>query len=118
MPFFPSDIENMNLLPFEEEQGPIYHLPLSLDRLLVTNPPSTFFARVAGSEKDLLVIDKSVGVEDGNLVVAYVGEEFVLKRVQKPKSGKVLLTAQGSEPIPVSENATIWGRVVYYIKSC
>ncbi|MFR9592145.1 MAG: S24 family peptidase [Rikenellaceae bacterium] len=101
MPFFPTDIENKALLPLEQEGLNSYSSPLLLDSLLISDRPSTFFARVAGSEKDLIIIDKSADIVNGALVVLYVDDEFVVKRY----------------PLELPEGVAIWGRVVYYIQS-
>ena len=63
---------------------------LDLNKLAVTHPDATFFARVEGDsmkddcieDGDLLVIDKSLKPEDGNVVVSYLDGEFTLKRIQ------------------------------------
>ncbi len=61
---------------------------LDLNRELVRNPASTFFARVEGvsmaadgvEDGDLLVIDKSVEPFDGAMVVCFLDDAFTLRR--------------------------------------
>ncbi len=116
MPFFPTDIENRSLLPFEEGEVDGYLLPLSLDSLLIESPASTFFARLSGSRRDLIIIDRSAEVVDGSLVVIFIEGEFLLKRVEITADGGVMLSVADSAPIPLPEGTEIWGRAVYYIK--
>ncbi len=133
MPFFPAHIENKSVLPLHEGSdaenlhggeaqqtvgGSIgYSVPLSLDDALISNPASTYFARVQDSDHDLLIIDRSAPIVDGALVVAYIEDEFVLKRVSiDPEEELTTLCGEGAEPTVMSENITLWGRVVYYIK--
>jgi len=61
--------------------------PLSLDRLLVKHPSSTYFFRIRGHnwhhysvfDGDLAIIDRALDPQDGDLVVWWQeGEEFVL----------------------------------------
>ena len=68
-------------------------LSLDLNRELIKNPASTFYARVSGlsmidegiNDGDLLVIDKSIDPYDGCLAVCYIDGEFTLKRFEKHK---------------------------------
>ncbi len=122
MPFFPADIENKSILPFDEEGGEdtksSYRLPLSLDDRLVTNAPSTFFARLEGDgDNDLLIIDKSAVYEEGSLVVVYEDMGFRLRRLSYGKRSEIYLSEEDSEPRLMKSGTEIWGRVTYYIKS-
>lgn len=69
--------------------------PLDLNSLLVRNPPSTFFARMSGDsmegagicDGDLLVIDRSLPLKDGDIAVAFVDGEFVARRFRRIAGG-------------------------------
>lgn len=100
---------------------------LDLNRELIKNPASTFYARVSGlsmvdegiNEGDLLVIDKSIEPYDGCLAVCYIDGEFTLKRFEKHSSYALLLPANREfKPIKVTEDNDfcIWGIVTYIIK--
>lgn len=100
---------------------------LDLNRELIKNPASTFYARVSGlsmvdegiNEGDLLVIDKSIEPYDGCLAVCYIDGEFTLKRFEKHSSYALLLPANRDfKPIKVTEDNDfcIWGVVTYIIK--
>lgn len=100
---------------------------LDLNKLAVTHPDATFFARVEGdSMKDdciedggLLVIDKSLKPEDGNVVVSYLDGEFTLKRIQI-KKGKIYLVPANEKykVLEVSDDTDfrVWGVVRYVLK--
>lgn len=102
-------------------------LSLDLNRELIKNPASTFFARVSGvsmiddgiDDGDLLVIDKSVEPYENCLSVAYVDGEFTLKRVKFEKDCAWLIPANKKyKPIRITEDNDfmIWGVVRYVIK--
>ena len=96
--------------------------PLDINELLIDHPESTFFVRVSGDsmegagifDKDILVIDRSVAPQAGQIVVAAVFGEMVVKRLAQSKGGFQLVSEQaGYAPITVNENedCTIWGVV-------
>lgn len=102
-------------------------LKLDLNRELIKNPASTFYARVSGESMiddgvdngDLLVIDKSVAAYDGCLAVAYIDGEFTLKRYENHGDYALLVPAnENYKPITVTadNDFMIWGVVRYLIK--
>jgi DNA polymerase V len=102
-------------------------LSLDLNRELIKNPASTFYARVSGlsmidegiNDSDLLVIDKSIEPYDGCLAVCYIDGEFTLKRFEKHKDYGLLVPSNKEyRPIKVTaeNDFCIWGIVTYLIK--
>ena len=102
-------------------------LKLDLNRELIKNPASTFYARVSGlsmvdegiNEGDLLVIDKSLEPRDGSLAVCYIDGEFTLKRFERHCEYGLLIPANKEfHPIKVTaeNDFIIWGIVTYIIK--
>ena len=100
---------------------------LDLNRELIKNPASTFYARVSGlsmvdegiNDGDLLVIDKSIEPYDGCLAVCFIDGEFTLKRFEKHKEFGLLVPANKEfKPIKVTadNDFCIWGVVTYLIK--
>lgn len=100
---------------------------LDLNRALIKNPSSTFYAKVKGesmtgdgvNDGDLLVIDKSITPYQNCLAVCFLNGEFTLKRVKI--DGEVIWLVPSNEkfkPIKVDkENEfTIWGIVAYIVK--
>ncbi len=103
------------------------NVKLDLNRELVKNPASTFYARVSGvsmvdegiNDGDLLVIDKSVEPYDGCLAVSYIDGEFTLKRFADKGDHGLLVPANANyKPIRVTadNDFMIWGVVRYVIK--
>ena len=100
---------------------------LDLNKVLIGNPSSTFYARVKGesmtlagiSDGDLLVIDKSKTPVDGSVVVCLIDGEFTVKRFEKHGDDYFLMPENYDfKPIKIKpENSvTIWGVVTYSIK--
>ncbi len=105
----------------------LINLKLDLNRELVKNPASTFYARVSGysmrnegiNDGDILVIDKSVEPYDGCLAVAYIDGDFTLKRfADHGEYGMLLPANEDFKPIRVGadNDFQIWGVVRYVIK--
>ena len=102
---------------------------IDLNRVLVRHRETTFFARVEGDTMkdagigngDIVVIDKSLDAKDGDIVVAHLDGEFVLRRLQIDKKQKCawLLPADSkSKPTKITDgnDLVIWGVVTYTIK--
>jgi len=99
---------------------------LDIHRLVVRNPPATFFLRVTGDSMigagihngDLLVVDRSRSAASGKVVVAVVDGELTIKRFIK-RNGKTLLCPENpSYPeidISEREEASIWGVATYVL---
>ena len=67
--------------------------PIDLNKELIRNPSSTFYARVNGQSMenmgidsgDLVVIDKSIEISNGKIAVCYVDGEFTMKYIKIEK---------------------------------
>tara|TARA_Y100000991_G_C21904410_1_gene319542 strand:+ start:96 stop:527 length:432 start_codon:yes stop_codon:yes gene_type:complete len=100
---------------------------ISLDKELVKNQESTFYARVSGDsmlgagidDGDLLVIDKSLSPENGKIAVCFIDGDFTVKRIVKEK-GKLYLKAENKKyksiELSGESELIIWGIVEYVIK--
>lgn len=100
---------------------------ISLDRELVKNRDSTFYARVSGEsmigagldDGDLLVIDRSLDPKNGKIAVCLIDGEFTVKRIKKEKN-KFYLMPENNQYKPIElkkgNELTIWGLVEYVIK--
>lgn len=102
-------------------------LKIDLNKELIDNPSSTFYARVKGSsmidagisDGDILVIDKSLEPHDGDTAVCFIDGEFTLKSIKIEPNAIFLIPANSKfSPIKVTEdnNFCIWGIVTYSIK--
>jgi len=97
--------------------------PLDLNDLMIDNPTATFFVRVSGDsmegakifDGDVLVVDRSVEVKPGLIVVAAVYGELVVKRFKKLPAGLALVSENdGYKPILINDNEEcyVWGVVI------
>lgn len=100
---------------------------IDLNKELIRHPASTFYGRVVGNsmsgegieEGDILVIDKSLELMDGDLVVCFINGEFTVKRVKLEKDFAWLVPSNPDyQPIMVTKDDefTIWGIVTYTVK--
>jgi DNA polymerase V len=134
--FFSPDFESEIILPlvnatisagFPSPADDYLESRLDLNKELIANPSSTFYARVKGdsmflagiSDGDLLVIDKAKSPVNGSVVVCLIDGEFTLKRLEKHENEYYLMPENPEyQPIKIKpENSvTIWGVVTYTIK--
>ena len=100
---------------------------ISLDKELVKNQESTFYARVSGDsmigagleDGDLLIIDRSLNPENRKIAVCLVDGEFTVKRIKKIKKKFYLMPENKKyNPIEIKEGdeLIVWGIVEYVIK--
>ena len=100
---------------------------ISLDKELVKNTESTFYAKVTGDsmieagldDGDLLIIDKSLDPESGKIAVCFLDGEFTVKRITK-REGKLYLKPENKnyEEIEINDGneLKIWGIATFVIK--
>lgn len=100
---------------------------LDLNKALIRHPSATFFVRVEGesmkddniNDGDLLIVDKAVELNSGDIAVCYIDGEFTLKRVVIDRKEIVLQPSNKQyKPIHISpyDDFTVWGVVTYSIK--
>ena len=101
---------------------------ISLDRELIKNKESTFYARVSGNSMinaglengDLIVIDRSMSPENNKIAVCFLDGEFTVKRIVK-KDKRLYLKPENNNyetiEIKTDNNLVLWGIVTYVIKS-
>lgn len=100
---------------------------IDLNKELVKHPAATFYGRVVGDsmidagvdEGDILVIDRALDAQDGDMAVCFIDGEFALKYLRFRPDGLSLHPANDRYPvIEVSEGSDfmMWGVVTYIIK--
>lgn len=103
---------------------------LDFNRDLIKNPEATFYGRVSGdsmrdagiNEGDIAVIDRSLQPTDGDVIVAYVNEEFTIKYLDltHKEEGYIELRPANPDYSPIridsTDNFRVWGVVVWIIK--
>lgn len=100
---------------------------ISLDKALVKNPDTTFYAKANGQsmkgagidDGDIMIIDRSIEPRNNKIAVCLIDGEFTVKRIKKTKE-ELLLIPENSDfqPIKITEGnqLVIWGIVTYVIK--
>ena len=103
---------------------------LDFNRDLIKHPEATFYGRVQGDsmigagicDGDIAVIDRSIEAEHGNVVVAYINNEFTVKFLDltHKREGYIELKPANDafQPIRIDDNDNfeVWGVVIWTIK--
>jgi DNA polymerase V len=102
---------------------------IDLNEQLVRNKPSTFFMRVNGDAMvgagiyngDVVIVDKSLNARNGNVVIAILNGEMLIRRLQVLENGKKLLVPETKKLSVIEINGEssfdVWGVVTYVIHS-
>jgi DNA polymerase V len=101
---------------------------IDLNKELCKNPLATFYIKVKGnsminagiSDKDILIVDRSLEPQNNKIAVCFIDGEFTVKRIKLEDEGLYLMPENPSyQPIKVTEEneLLIWGMVTYVIKS-
>lgn len=107
------------------------HETLDFNRDLIRNPEATFYGKVEGDsmidagicDGDIAVIDRSMEPRDGDVIVAYINEEFTIKYLDLShrKEGYIELRPANKafRPIRINEDDDfeVWGVVIWTIKN-
>jgi DNA polymerase V len=99
---------------------------VDLNEELVQHPSATFFVRVQGESMtgagiqsgDTLIVDRALRVQDGQIVVARLGDTFTVKRYRRiggqhylaPENDTFALIAIGEE-----SDCELWGVVTWVL---
>lgn len=95
---------------------------LDLNSHLIQHPAATYFVRVVGDSmvgagiypSDILIVDKAIEAKNGQVVIAQVNGDFLVKRLSKSKTSIVLVADNPAYPnIDVTNNPDffVWGVV-------
>ena len=100
---------------------------LDLNQLVVKHPSATYFVRVSGDsmigagigDGDLLVVDRSLKAEHGDIVVAAVAGEFTVKELRTRPSLQLMPHNAQYAPIAfhAEEELQIFGVVTFSLKA-
>jgi len=106
------------------------HDSLDFNRDMIQHPEATFYGRVSGdsmidagiADGDIAVIDRSIEAGDGDVVVAFVNDEFTIKYLDlsHKDEGYLLLRPANDrfQPIRIDnmDEFEVWGVVVWTIR--
>ncbi len=101
---------------------------LDLNEYLISHPAATFFLRVEGDSMinagihsgDILIVDRSIEPSNGKIVIAYLDNDFTVKRFVKQNNKCMLAPENPDYPLIVindNMNLEIWGVVTFVIHS-
>ena len=102
-------------------------LSISLDKHLIQNPAATFMAYANGNSMvrvgihhgDILIVDRSLNARDGDIIIALLHGEFMVKQLSIVK-GTFFLIPQNPQYASVKilddMDLEIWGVVIYSIR--
>lgn len=107
------------------------HDTLDFNRDLIKHPEATFYGRVDGDsmtdagihDGDIAIIDRSVEAQDGDIIVAFVNNEFTIKflDLSHRADGYIELRPANKKYLPIriddSDNFEVWGVVVWTIRN-
>jgi DNA polymerase V len=99
---------------------------IDLNEELIRNKPATFFFRMKGDamrdagifDHDILIVDRSIKLANGQIIVAILNGELLVRRFHKNFSSAFLIPENNRyKPINLSEftDFTVWGVVTYTI---
>lgn len=101
---------------------------IDLNEQLIRNKPATFFFRMKGDamqdagvfDNDVLIVDRSIKLVNGKIIVAILNGELLVRRFHKNFSSAFLIPENSRyKPINLAEfsDFTVWGVVTYVIHS-
>ena len=107
------------------------HDSLDFNRDLIKHPEATFYGRVDGDsmvdagihDGDIAIIDRSVEPSDGDVIVAFVNNEFTIKflDLSHKDEGYIELRPANRKYHPIKinddDNFEVWGVVVWTIRN-
>ena len=84
---------------------------LDLNELCIQHPAATFFVRVEGESMceagiypgDILVVDRSIQAEHGDIVIAGLRGEFTVKELELRTSVRLVPRNKAYQPIEITE---------------
>lgn len=94
---------------FESPAAEYKELGLSLDQLLISHPNATFIGQASGEsmveagifDGDLLIVDRSLNVNNGDIIVANYNGCFVCKIIDKTEA-RLLSASKNHSPVKIS----------------
>ena len=103
-------------------------LSISLDQLLIKNPPATFMAYAEGESMinigihhgDIIIVDRSLNPQNEDIIIAVLEGEFLIKQFSNTEDKIKLVPHNPKYPIIyITEDSDfqVWGVVVHSIRS-
>lgn len=122
------EIKTANATGFGAAADDYMERGIDLNEQLIRNKPATFFFRMKGDamkdsgifDNDVLIVDRSLKLTDGKIIVAVLNGELVVRRYHKNFTSAFLIPENSRyKTINLGEfsDFMLWGVVVYAIRS-
>ena len=124
--FTQQEVKTANATGFGAAADDYMERGIDLNEQLIRNKPATFFFRMKGDamkeagifDGDILIVDRSVKLVNGKVIVAILNGELLVRRFHKNFSSAFLIPEnQRFKNINLAEfsNFSVWGVVTYTI---
>ena len=124
--FKQQEVKTANATGFGAAADDYMERGIDLNEQLIKNKPATFFFRMKGDamrdagifEGDVLIVDKSLKLGNGKIIVAVLNGELLVRRFHKNFSSAFLIPENNRyKTINLAEfnDFTLWGVVTYTI---
>jgi DNA polymerase V len=124
--FTQQEIKTANATGFGAAADDYAEKGIDLNEQLVKNKPATYFFRMKGDamtgigifDNDVLIVDRSLKLAEGKIIVAVLNGELLVRRFHKNFSSAFLIPENNRlKPINLAEfsDFTVWGVVTYVI---
>lgn len=124
--FTQQEVKTANATGFGAAADDYMERGIDLNEQLVKNKPATFFLRMKGDamtgvgifDNDVLIIDRSLKLASGKIIVAVLNGELLVRRFHKNFSSAFLIPENSRlKPINLAEfsDFAVWGVVTYVI---
>lgn len=124
--FTQKEVKTANATGFGAAADDFMERGIDLNEELIKNKPATYFFRMKGDamrdagifDKDVLIVDRSLKMAEGKVIVAILNGELLVRRFHKNFSSAFLVPENNRfKPINLAEfsDFTVWGVVTYVI---
>ncbi|MGE5109018.1 MAG: LexA family protein [Sphingobacteriales bacterium] len=124
--FSQREVQTANATGFGAAADDYMERGIDLNEQLIKNKPATFFFRMKSDamkdagifENDILIVDRSLKLANGKIIVAILNGELLVRRFHKNFSSAFLIPENNRyKPINLAEfsDFALWGVVVYSI---
>ena len=124
--FSQQDVKTANATGFGAAADDYMERGIDLNEQLIKNKPSTYFFRMKGDamrdagifDNDVLIVDRSLKLAEGKIIVAVLNGELLVRRFHKNFSAAFLIPENSRyKSINLAEfsDFTVWGVVTYII---
>jgi DNA polymerase V len=124
--FTQQEVKTANATGFGAAADDYMERGIDLNEQLIRNKPATFFFRMKGDaminagifDGDILIVDRSIKLDNGKVIVAILNGELLIRRFHKNFSSAFLIAENDRyKNINLAEfsNFSTWGVVTYVV---